>query len=176
LQLVEDQLDERGAGRRRGAPAVAAVLEQALDTVPGGRGHVRSAVEDLRNCRHRHAGLFRDRRQRHSAAHLVVFVHDRNIGHARSITVWVNGCMTVDRSPGLTYCPSAWTFGEEAETFERRTMKTRARLPRLVACGATLALALGLTACGGDSGASADGRSEEHTSELQSRENLVCRL
>lgn len=31
-------------------------------------------------------------------------------------------------------------------------MKTRARLPRLVACGATLALALGLSACGGDGG------------------------
>ncbi|WP_432057838.1 ABC transporter substrate-binding protein [Streptomyces sp. bgisy022] len=35
-------------------------------------------------------------------------------------------------------------------------MKTRARLPRMVACGATLALALGLTACGGGGGASAD--------------------
>ncbi|CAL9374505.1 ABC transporter substrate-binding protein [Streptomyces sp. enrichment culture] len=36
-------------------------------------------------------------------------------------------------------------------------MKTRARLPRLVACGATLALALTLSACGGDGGgASAD--------------------
>ncbi|MFD1664959.1 extracellular solute-binding protein [Streptomyces sp. SID7804] len=36
-------------------------------------------------------------------------------------------------------------------------MKTRARLPRLVACGATLALALSLTACGdGNGGASAD--------------------
>ncbi|MFF8633464.1 ABC transporter substrate-binding protein [Streptomyces pilosus] len=31
-------------------------------------------------------------------------------------------------------------------------MKTRARLPRLVACGATLALALTLSACGGDGG------------------------
>ncbi|MET8114804.1 ABC transporter substrate-binding protein [Streptomyces prasinus] len=36
-------------------------------------------------------------------------------------------------------------------------MKTRARLPRLVACGATLTLALTLSACGGgDGGASAD--------------------
>src|SRR5690606_8354624 len=29
---------------------------------------------------------------------------------------------------------------------------------------------------GGESGSSASARSEEHTSELQSRENLVCRL
>ena len=38
-------------------------------------------------------------------------------------------------------------------------MKTRARLPRLVACGATLTLALTLSACGdGDGGSGSDGK------------------
>src|SRR5215469_1429814 len=64
----------------------------------------------------------------------------------------------------------------------RRLLHTAGR--RVIAAGAVLAAGVTVAACGttgpsqgtGTSGQGAAARSEEHTSELQSRRDLVCRL
>ena len=60
LQLVEDQVDQRRAGRLGPAAPVAVGAQQLLDAGAGGRGDVGPAVEHLRNSRRRDAGLAGD--------------------------------------------------------------------------------------------------------------------
>src|SRR5690606_39811663 len=70
-------------------------------------------------------------------------------------------------------CPtrrSSDLFDFSQANLERRSSSSRNAAIAFGVLGAMLALTLGLVA------GLARGRSEEHTSELQSRENLVCRL
>src|SRR5436309_5466615 len=74
--------------------------------------------------------------------------------------------------PGAEFCP---TCGNEMRPRKSRVW------PIVIGCIVALAAGVGIALAvtnGGDNGgkASTVTRSEEHTSELQSRENLVCRL
>src|SRR2546430_5552772 len=77
---------------------------------------------------------------------------------------------------------SYFFFFNDTATTEIYTLSLHDALPISWAagtspCGAEVAVDAGAAADGGaGAGAGADARSEEHTSELQSQSNLVCRL
>src|SRR5918999_3475084 len=77
FQLGEHEVDQaadRPVALRR-APAIAVLVQQPLDALPGLRSDLGPPVHDLRHGRHGHAGLGRDPRDRHS----------RLLHHRRSI-------------------------------------------------------------------------------------------
>ena len=70
LEFVEDDVEQRRPRLSRGLRALVAVLvKHALDPIPGLRRHVRSSVDDFRNCRNGHTGRVGDMRDRHPSGH-----------------------------------------------------------------------------------------------------------
>src|SRR5690606_41626429 len=88
-------------------------------------------------------------------------------------------CLMIRRPPRSTLFPYTTLFRSEGSNCAREAWVAAETASAEATCApaaSAAAVAASASAGVGFSGSAAPARSEEHTSELQSRENLVCRL
>src|SRR6266511_5486771 len=101
-----------------------------------------------------------------------------NLSAAATLDLWEtgDGLAPVERSLALAAAAEPPSNMDELARLPLGRRDARLLSLRKALSGSVLEATAPCPACGEQAEFAADARSEEHTSELQSRENLVCRL